>query len=133
MRVDEVLQDNARLTEENLRLREQVGKLIDSCWYRNDKRHVVWKQGPWFGVSESRTDSPEAYEQAMDAIRRNADCPEIEFTCGGLLLAMEDLLDACDGIPLQELVGEYNTVTPEWYIRILKAIAKCDEYRGVYE
>lgn len=71
----------ATLRAENDRLREQVNKLLDSCWYRTRTGHVAWKQGASFGVSTAKHTEPAAYEQALEAIRRNAGIDELACSC----------------------------------------------------
>ena len=67
-----------RLRAENESLLRQVNSLITSCYYRTKAGKLHWKQGQYFGTSIADHTQPEAYLQAMDAIRRNAGIPSDE-------------------------------------------------------
>jgi len=71
-------EENERLLTENLTLLRQVNLLITSCYYRTKAGKVHWKQGQYFGTSAADHTQPEAYLQAMEAIRRNAGIPSDE-------------------------------------------------------
>lgn len=55
----------------------QVNALIHSCCYRNANGKVEWRQGNYFGTSTADDTDPESYEQAMEAICRNAGISEL--------------------------------------------------------
>lgn len=59
------------------KLIRQVNALIESCYYRTKSGKVHWKQGTFYGTSTYDCTHPEAFEQAIAAIRHNAGIDEI--------------------------------------------------------
>lgn len=78
-RVNELTELFYSVRSERDKLLHQVNKLIESCYYRTNAGKVHWKQGQHFGTSTADNTTPEAFEQAMAAIRRNAGIDELEF------------------------------------------------------
>lgn len=66
------------LEAESDTLRSQVHAIIESCYYRTQAGYVHWQQGKWFGTSVAKNTEPEAYEEAMRAIRHNAGIGDYE-------------------------------------------------------
>jgi hypothetical protein len=64
------------IEEEFWKLKEQVNALIDSCYYRTKAGKVHWKQGQHFGTSIADNTEPEAFLEAVRAIRHNAGIPD---------------------------------------------------------